>query len=400
MAMNVLRRLPLSQLVLLCAAVVALGTGVALASSSGSGPTPPPTSLAAAIHQALTAAPLGGVSANVTLTDALLPSSSLSGNNSPLLTGASGRVWVSADGQARLELQSDSGDTEIYYSDGTLSYFDPDNGGTLYNVVLPRRSDSGSGSTTPATHAPPSIDAIQQRLDHLMQHASVSGAIPGDVAGQPTYEVRVSPSRNGGLFGGAALWWDADHGVPLQIAVYAVNDPSPVLELSATSVSYGPIDASVFTRPVAAKTENIDLSSYQGNQAPNGSSPGSGGSGSVSFTPSVPAALDGQTLTSQRIVHFDGHAAELLCYGHGLGGIAVLEREADPASGASSPGSGGATQGDQSGPSLPTVNINGVTATEIPTALGTLVQFTRSGVSYTVVGSVPTADAVRAADGL
>jgi hypothetical protein len=46
------------------------------------------------------------------------------------------------------------------------------------------------------------------------------------------------------------------------------------------------------------------------------------------------------------------------------------------------------------------VNVSGVSATEIPTALGTLIHFTRDGVSYTVVGSVPTADAVRAAEGL
>ena len=112
-----------------------------------------------------------------------------------------------------------------------------------------------------------------------MQHASVAGAIPADVAGQPAYEVRVSPSRDGGLFGGAALWWDANHGVPLQLAVYAVNDPSPVLDLTATSVSYGPIDPSVFAPPVAAKTENIDLSSHAGDHAANGSGAGAGDCG-------------------------------------------------------------------------------------------------------------------------
>ena len=101
-------------------------------------------------------------------------------------------------------------------------------------------------------------------------------------------------------------------------------------------------------------------------------------------------------------MHVDDHAAELLFYGHGLGGIAVLERATPAATSTTGPGSGGGAggPGGQSGPSLPTVSINGVTATEIPTALGTLVQFSRGGVSYTVVGSVPTADAVRAADGL
>ncbi len=395
------RRLPLSRLLLLCAAVVALGTGVAVASSVVSGTPPPPEPLAQAIHQALAAAPIGGVSADITLTNSLLPSGASAGS-SPLLAGGSGRLWVTASGQARLELQSSGGDTEIYYADGMLSYYDPRNGGTLYHVVLPSHGASPSDSTTSSgdsTHTPPSVDAIQQAIDRLMQHASVSGAIPSVVAGQPAYEVRVAPNKDGGLFGGAALWWDAAHGVPLQIAVYAVNDASPVLQLGATNVTYGPIDASVFTPPVAAKVQTIDLSSHAGDASGSGSG-SSATPPTLSFTPSEPATLDNQTLTSKRLVHWNGHAAELLFYGHGLGGIAVLERQAPAAASPTSGTGSGGGQGDQSGPSLPTVNVNGATATELPTALGTLVQFSRGGVSYTVVGSVPTADAVRAADGL
>lgn len=391
--MNVFRRLPLSRLIVVCAAVVALGTGVAVASSIGSGTPPPPESLAQAIHQALAATPVSGVTADVTFTNSLLQDGASAGS-SPLLAGGSGRLWVTASGQARLELQSSGGDTEIYYANGTLSYYDPSNGGTLYHVVLPSHAGSSPGSTTASGDTPPTVDAIQQAIDHLMQHASVAGATPSVVAGQPAYEVRVAPSRNGGLFGGAALWWDAAHGVPLQVAVYAVNDPSPVLQLGATSISYGPIDPSVFTPPVAAKVQTIDLSSHAGQSSGSGSG-SSAAPPTLSFTPSEPASLDGQTLTSTRLVHWNGHAAELLFYGHGLGGLAVLERQAQADA---SPTGGG--PGDQSGPSLPTVNVNGATATEIPTALGTLVQFTRGGVSYTVVGSVPTADAVRAADGL
>ena len=48
-----------------------------------------------------------------------------------------------------------------------------------------------------------------------------------------------------------------------------------------------------------------------------------------------------------------------------------------------------APSGDHGGLSLPTVSINGATGRELATALGTLVRFTRGGVSYTVIGSVP-----------
>ena len=52
------------------------------------------------------------------------------------------------------------------------------------------------------------------------------------------------------------------------------------------------------------------------------------------------------------------------------------------------------------GLSLPTVSINGATGQELDTALGTMVRFTRDGVAYTVIGSVPSAAADAAARGL
>ncbi|HEY1584240.1 MAG TPA: hypothetical protein VGH63_01060, partial [Polyangia bacterium] len=61
--MNILRRLPLSRLLLLCALVVALGaSATAIAFALGSGPTPPPKPLAQAVHDALGGAPVEGVS--------------------------------------------------------------------------------------------------------------------------------------------------------------------------------------------------------------------------------------------------------------------------------------------------------------------------------------------------
>ena len=51
-------------------------------------------------------------------------------------------------------------------------------------------------------------------------------------------------------------------GVPLRFAVYAQNDSSPVIELKATDVSYGPQPASVFkvAPPAGAKVVRVDTS--------------------------------------------------------------------------------------------------------------------------------------------
>src|SRR5271154_2688753 len=96
--MNILRRISLSRLLLLCGLVVAVGvSATAIASAVGSGPTPAPKPLADAIHAAVTAPAGEGVSASVTLPDHLLEGASLAGGghsgeltSSPLVTGASG----------------------------------------------------------------------------------------------------------------------------------------------------------------------------------------------------------------------------------------------------------------------------------------------------------------------
>ena len=100
------------------------------------------------------------------------------------------------------------------------------------------------------------------------------------------------------------------------------------------------------------------------------------------------------------LLDWGGHPAALVSYGQNLGGVAVIEQPA--ASAGKGLGSGAASSGgrEHRGLSLPTVSINGVTGQELDTALGTVVRFTRGGVTYTVLGSVPAAAADAAARAL
>jgi hypothetical protein len=86
--------------------------------------------------------------------------------------------------------------------------------------------------------------------------------------------------------------------------------------------------------------------------------------------------------------------AALVTYGQNLGGVAVIEQAADAGQPAKVP------SGGQGGLSLPTVAIHGATGQELGTALGSMVRFTRAGVAYTVIGSVPVLAAEKAAEGL
>jgi outer membrane lipoprotein-sorting protein len=364
---NLLRRLPLSRLLLLCGLVVAVGASItALASAVGSGPTPQPKALPVAVHDALTAPSVEGFSANVKLTNHLLEGVNLASGSSagagqlaasPLLSGASGRLWVAKDGRVRLELQAEKGDSQIYYDGHTVSLYDaasntvyrytPAEGGTPYAPL----GKAHTGTDTTTSHEPPTVAKIEEGISKLKKHANVSGATPSNVAGQPAYTVRVSPNEAGSLIGGAELSWDATHGTPLRAAIYSSTSSSPVIELAATdAVSYGPVAASVFEfkPPAGAKVQDVKLPEK-----------------SASSTPKHAADSGGaHPKVTQR--------------GHGISGVVVAEQAQKPGQKASSTLPEG----------LPQVKINGITATELPTALGTILSFERSGVRYVLGGFV------------
>jgi outer membrane lipoprotein-sorting protein len=375
-----LRRLPLSRLLLLCGLVVVIGiSATALAFALSTGPTPPPKPLPEAIHDALTGPPVEGVSANVQLTDHLLEGASLTGGgdddgagsqlaSSPLVAGGSGRMWVAKDGHVRLELQSQKGDTQVLYDGHTVSIYDAASN-TLYRYTVPSDSSprvppqgaSCVNCSVPAGHhEPPTVAKIEEAIAHLT-HVNVSGATPTDVAGRAAYTVRVSPKEPGSLIGGGELSWDAANGVPLRAAIYSSTSSSPTIELAATSISYGPVAASVFefTPPSNAKVEEIVLPKKDGSSA----------------DPST----------------HGGEHPHVTTHGQGVTSVAVVEAKAKEGTKQASP----ATEDG-----LQKVKINGIEASELPTALGTLLSFERSGVRYFLAGAVSPAAVEAVAKGL
>src|SRR3954465_8446710 len=116
--MSYLRQLSTRRLLAVCAALVGIlgGSAAAIAlAAGGSGPTPPPKPLAVAVHDALAAPAVSGVTARISFTNRLIDSASIEGSD-PILTGATGRLWATKD-RVRLELQSEQGDAQAV-SDG------------------------------------------------------------------------------------------------------------------------------------------------------------------------------------------------------------------------------------------------------------------------------------------
>jgi hypothetical protein len=141
-----------------------------------------------------------------------------------------------------------------------------------------------------------------------------------------------------------------------------------VIELAATEISFGPVAGSVFeiNPPADAKVEEIKTPTAGGARA------------------------------ARRLAQRAGKP-KLTVHGHGLSAVAVLasSRYGEGRTKADAQqGSGGSLEG------LPKVTIDGVSASELRTELGTLLTFERSGVSYLIAGWVSPAAVEEAARGL
>ncbi|HTR72452.1 MAG TPA: hypothetical protein VMG80_02560, partial [Solirubrobacteraceae bacterium] len=266
----------------------------------------------------------------------------------------------------RLELQSQQGDTQIYSNgNGTVSMYDASSN-TLYRYKVPahegswhQTAGSGAPGSGPADQGPPNVAKIEEAISKLDEHAEVSGAEPTNIAGQAAYTVSASPKEKGSLVGRAELSWDAVHGAPLRAALYSTNGSAPVLELTATSISYGSVGMSTlaFEPPASAKIEEVVLPEH---------GPDEGGS------------------------EQGGEHPKLRTFGKGPSTIAVLEGRAGSGAERSSPLPEGVQQ----------VKVGNVTAGELTTQLGTLLSFERQGVRYLVAGAVEQSAVEAVAKGL
>ena len=374
--------------ILAAVAVVAAGGGIAQAAlnRSDDGPKPPSKPLAQAVMAALQAPKLQGITANIRLTNNLLPAGSLpNGVTSPLAAGGDGRLWVGADHRLRLDLHTTAGDVQAVYDGKRASLYD-ESSNTTYTLPIPAAAakDARHGDQLP-------FGGLQQGLGPLLRFWNLSGAQPTTTAGRPTYTVRISPKDDGGLLGAAEVAWDAERGVPLRAAVYAQGSSDPVVEIAATKISYGPVKASdlAATSHPDARTVEIDPDDLGADSGPTGIRGVDAVQRRLDFKLAAPDELAGLARKRVELVSFDGAKGAMSIYGSGLGTIAVFQyRTADD------------RHGSLSDLNLPEVNIDGRTGKELATALGTAVSFERDGVAYLVAGLVPPVAAENAARGL
>src|SRR5918994_7786667 len=175
-------------LLLIVAVLVAAVTGAGIAQAAlTTGAKPAPKPLDRALFDAANAKPVEGVTARIKFTNNLLPSGSLpEGTASPVLTGATGRLWLSNDGKLRLELQSANGDAQIVADGERFLIYDAASKQAFTGKLQSRdKQPERKGDAT--------LRGIQGALAQLGEAWTFSGATPSNTAGQPSYTVRIAP---------------------------------------------------------------------------------------------------------------------------------------------------------------------------------------------------------------
>ena len=347
---------------------------------------PPKRSLASAVHRILTAKPVTGVSAQFRIDQHLLAGASTSLASNPLLQGATGSVWVGG-GRARLVVKSQLGSTSVAYDGHQVMLYDRKN---HVAYVLPVNHHGKPGGATERNV--PTMAGIEHALAQASKFAVLSGAIPSNVAGREAYTVHVSPRHNGGLFGELDLAWDAAHAVPLRFAIFPRGSSTAAISLSVTHIRYGAIPARALslTPPAGTKVVHVHMPSRHAHPAQQAHVAPPAGAAAVSravgFTVAAPKRLAGFPQHQLRAVSVGSHRAALATYGRGLGTVFLLEQRA---TGSTTPLS-----------SLPSVSVAGVKAHELDTTLGSVIQWSRGGVTYTIAGSQSAQRILSAAESL
>jgi len=163
------------------------------------------------------------------------------------------KVWRSPDG-VRLAHLSDFGE-QVAVANASEAWFWDSNGMRAVHLSKDAVGTAGGskawfgplvGSRSGMPQMDPSTLAAAALLG-VSPYADVAVAQTAVVAGRPVYDLVLTPTSPDTLIGSIAVSIDAATRLPLQLAITAKGANAPAIQIGFTSVSFDPIEASVFT---------------------------------------------------------------------------------------------------------------------------------------------------------
>jgi outer membrane lipoprotein-sorting protein len=201
----------------------------------------------AQLLEKVSAADLSALSGDVELSTHLglpdLGSLGVSGSGTilDLLSGnQTGHLWMAGPAHVRVEVDAPSAESDWILNGTDAWAWDSRTQRVTHATVTP----DTHGTETSSSMNP--VDAAQKLLAAIDPSTAVSVRTPGYVAGQPVYELVLSPRSKDSTVSAAVIAVDASTGVPLEVRVEARSSTTPAVDLKFTSISYNMPAASTF----------------------------------------------------------------------------------------------------------------------------------------------------------
>ncbi len=177
------------------------------------------------------------------------------------------RVWYQDPAHLRLAMPVTMSETDVI-RDGRQVWLWQSSKNSVTKLTLPARS--AKAAATPAQTQVPLTpqQAASQVLKAVGPSTRVSVQRTVTVAGQPAYQLVLSPKSSGSLVGRVNIAIDASNNVPLRVQVFARGASSPAFQVGYTAISFvRPAAANFsFTPPAGAKVNTVTLPSEAAGQ--------------------------------------------------------------------------------------------------------------------------------------
>ncbi len=260
------------------AAAVTAGSLISTAQASPELPSRTAAQLLAAVAGRDTPPPAltGTVVETASLGLPQLPGTSDQNSITSLLAGSHTiKVWYADPQHIRLAVPVTMSETDVIRDGRQVSVWQSQSN-TVTRMQLPARMAEAHAKAMPSPVPLTPQEAASQALKAVGPSTRVSVERNVTVAGQPAYQLVLSPRAGGSLIGRVTIAIDATRNVPLRVQVFARGAASPAIQVGYTSISFvKPAAANFsFTTPPGAKVKVVSPPADSSRHMAKGTKPG------------------------------------------------------------------------------------------------------------------------------
>jgi outer membrane lipoprotein-sorting protein len=188
-----------------------------------------------------------------------LPGTSNQNSITSLLAGSHTiKVWYADPQHIRLAVPVQLSETDVIRDGRQVSVWQSDSN-TVTRMQLPAKAAEAHAKAMPSQVPLTPQEAASQALKAVGPSTRVTVDRTVTVAGQPAYQLVLTPKSSASLIGRVSLAIDATRNVPLRVQVFARGAASPAIQVGYTSISFvKPAAANFnFTTPAGAKVKVV-----------------------------------------------------------------------------------------------------------------------------------------------